>query len=787
MQITCRSGLVLLLLQLLAPSLAAQATQTDYLSRVQGLSGAALKTAVHDLVQPHTVLSYGGGEGHTWAGFAQADDMGDGTVRDRYSMQERRFNGAKAVEGMNIEHIWANSWWGHTVNNAYCDLFNLYPADRDANGRKSNNPIGVVTGTTAFDNGMTRVGLSDSYSADSLIVVWEPADEWKGDFARTYFYMATAYGHMAGEWTTAEGLLTVDPSSWQTMRPWVYDLMMEWAEADPVSDTECARNEVIASIQGNRNPFVDMPELADYLWGGRVGDIFFIDPASTEPELFVPAAGMDIDFGMQSLQRGLARTVAVRGRNMSDGIHVGIEGDGFATGVSFISAADLLAGGTLPITGTAVAAGTYDATLVLTSGQAFEQRVPLHMTVVDGIPAFAPRDIVCTQYVKRFTASWLDMQLAEGQTYTVEVYSLNKNGTKKAVSGSPFEVADTFLVVSSGLAASKTYYYEVSASGGTLSSEAVQVDMPALSPSMQLPSNYLLFSSMPDVASTALPQTLSVKYLPAKENEVVLSCSAPFEVSADGEHWAQELTMSLKATVDTLLLVRLGAVPAEGHYEGGLTVSASGVSDVEVTLSADVDYTRGFFESFELTAKSAYAAADVQCSAALWHMADAIIASDNRRNDSRAVRLKVGGTATMLADKPCGCDSLWFYAGPYNTDKGTRLSVDISSDGGATWVPVVSDLSIPEATWCRYAFPVFVDGEVRLRLTASGTSGKRINIDDVQMSHFNLLAVGMGEMPAVQRVSVYTADGRYVGTSLPSRHGLYVVRQGGTVTKRLVR
>lgn len=163
--------------------------QEDYYRPVEGLKKSELKTALHELIQPERVLDYGGkGEGYTWSGFVVTDRMPDGTVRDRYSNVVREFNGLNAVEGMNIEHSFANSWWGHIVNNAYCDLFNLFPSDGTANGRKSNNPIGVVTETPAFDNGVTRVGKSTSYRTDSLITVWEPADEWKGDFARTYFW-----------------------------------------------------------------------------------------------------------------------------------------------------------------------------------------------------------------------------------------------------------------------------------------------------------------------------------------------------------------------------------------------------------------------------------------------------------------------------------------------------------------------------------------------------------------------------------------------------------------------
>ena len=234
------------------------AAQERFYRKAEGLRGTRLKAALHDLIQPERVLDYGGGPGKTWSGFWQTDQMDDMEVRDRYSNTVRHFNAdMSAVSSMNIEHIWANSWWGHVKNNAYQDLFNLYPSDATANGRKSNNPIGIVDGTVSFDNGVTKVGKSSSYRADSLITAWEPADQWKGDFARTYFYMATCYSHMTSLWTTTEGLLTVDPDSPLLMRPWVYNLMLEWAEADPLDEIEQQRCEAIYEIQGNRNPFVE--------------------------------------------------------------------------------------------------------------------------------------------------------------------------------------------------------------------------------------------------------------------------------------------------------------------------------------------------------------------------------------------------------------------------------------------------------------------------------------------------------------------------------------------------
>lgn len=764
----------------------AQPLSPQYIRSVQGLKQAALKTALHDLIQPRQVLSYGGGEGRTWAGFVAADDMGDGTVRDRYSYQVRRFNGNKAVDGMNIEHIWANSWWGHTINNAYCDLFNLYPADRDANGQKSNNPIGVVSGRTAFDNGLTRVGISDSYRADSLITAWEPADEWKGDFARTYFYMATTYQHMTDEWQTKDGLLTVDPQSWQTMRPWVYRLMMEWAEADPVDDIERARNDAIAAIQGNRNPFVDWPELAEYVWGDHVGEVFFLDAESTEPELFVPSEGKVIDFGLQALSLGLQRTIGVRGRNLGSGLHATIQGEGFSMEDADLTAEEIEAGTQLALTSTAAEAGEYAATLVLSSGDGFEQHVQLRMTMMEGIPAYAPRDILCSQYVKRFTASWMDMHLAEDEKYTLNVYSKTETGSPSAIKGSPFEVADTFFVVNTGLSVSKTYYYTVTNADGTLVSNEVQVDMPAMTPSFTVPSTYLLFSSMPDKASTSLPVTLSAKNMPTANSEVTMTCTEPFEFSLDGETWLTEHTMVLpKATMDTMFQVRLGNVPYEGRYEGLLTLSADGVSDIEIIMDATVDYNRGFFEDFELNSKSSYAAADLQCSATKWWLQNVIIASDNRRNDHYSVRLKVGGEARMLEDKSLGCDSLWFWAGLYNKDTGVKLTVSYSLDQGVSWTPVVNDLAFTNGEWNRYGYKIDQEGDIRLSFTAMGTSGMRVNLDDIQMSDYGTgdairdieCSFGSDDM------AVYSLDGRYLGTSLPAARGIYIIRQGDQVKK----
>ncbi len=92
----------------------------------------------------------------------------------------------------------------------------------------------------------------------------------------------------------------------------------------------------------------------------------------------------------------------------------------------------------------------------------------------------------------------------------------------------------------------------------------------------------------------------------------------------------------------------------------------------------------------------------------------------------------------MTEDKTEGCDSLWFYAGLYGgKDTGVKLSVEYSLDGGMTWLSVAKDMAFDKGTWKRYGFKIDVDGLVRLKFSVTGTSSKRLNVDDIQMSDYD--------------------------------------------------
>lgn len=93
---------------------------------------------------------------------------------------------------------------------------------------------------------------------------FEPIDEYKGDLARSYFYMLTRYLNQVNGWesTMLEGNNFIN---------WAREMLLEWAANDPVSQKEIDRNNGIYAFQENRNPFIDRPEFAALIWDPTVG------------------------------------------------------------------------------------------------------------------------------------------------------------------------------------------------------------------------------------------------------------------------------------------------------------------------------------------------------------------------------------------------------------------------------------------------------------------------------------------------------------------------------------
>ena len=259
-----------MLLGIAQTGLAEQSQVPDgYYASANQLSGKSLKVALGTVVQEHEVFSYGS----LWYHYELTDVVPgtDNQVFDYYSPRVYYFTGVGiAPSGANKEHCCPQSWWGGgNVSNCFSDLFNVYPSDIDANSAKSNYPLGLVGSSVKFNSGCTLVG--ESKRSEDNGTVFEPCDDYKGDFARIYFYVATCYANAPwGSNANVAHTVAFTQQDYPTIKPWLLDLLLQWNADDPVSDWEIIRNERVYSEQKNRNPFIDYPQLADYIWGDSI-------------------------------------------------------------------------------------------------------------------------------------------------------------------------------------------------------------------------------------------------------------------------------------------------------------------------------------------------------------------------------------------------------------------------------------------------------------------------------------------------------------------------------------
>lgn len=255
----------------------AQAPATYY-NAANGQTGYQLKTALYNIIQSHTTISYSPG---LWNLYTTSDRRADGKVWDIYSNcnfnfgtgtggnQDQGSGGNTECQFFNKEHTFPKSWFNNTSSPMYSDAFHVMPTDKKVNSERSNYAYGIV-GTAGYtsSNG-TKRGNNVAPNAPSGMTVFEPIDEYKGDIARNYFYMATCYQNLIAGWknNNPNGALFLDGTSNKVFEQWALDMLYSWHVADPVSDKEIARNNAVYAVQRNRNPFIDHPEYVLAIWG----------------------------------------------------------------------------------------------------------------------------------------------------------------------------------------------------------------------------------------------------------------------------------------------------------------------------------------------------------------------------------------------------------------------------------------------------------------------------------------------------------------------------------------
>lgn len=309
-----RGSLLALAIAAISASAVYAAAPANYYRSCTGKSGAALKTALHELIFPHDeVSSYNNLPNY----FRKTDvyPVGDSRYGQWWDMYSDIVLYTRSFSGLNREHSLPKSWWGgSTTTPAYVDLFHLYPSEMAANMAKSNYPLGEVA-TPTFNNSVSKVGYAVTGQGGGAKEVFEPANEYKGDFARTYFYMVTCYqGELQWKYT-----YMFSNNTYPTLNSWTTQLLMKWHREDPVSEKERSRQEEVYKVQSNRNPFIDYPELAEYLWGNKQNTPWI--PGTTEstgtPVMNTPVNGVDLEFGEVAIGDSETSVVRFQGENIT--------------------------------------------------------------------------------------------------------------------------------------------------------------------------------------------------------------------------------------------------------------------------------------------------------------------------------------------------------------------------------------------------------------------------------------------------------------------------------------
>ncbi|MDD3900187.1 MAG: endonuclease [Dysgonamonadaceae bacterium] len=248
----------------------------NYYASIKGKKGAELKTALFEIIKDPQVISYS----KIWTAFESTDAQRRDRVWDMYSMNaagkadyyfafksNRCGRYKKEGDCYNREHSVPRSWFydKYPMN---CDLFHIYPTDGYVNNRRGNLPLGEVGITYWISTNGSKVGQNTT--GDFTSTVFEPIDDFKGDFARTYFYMATAYEDKIPSWQSEQ----IGGETYPGFTKWSLDMLLRWHKEDPVSLKEVRRNEAVYKIQKNRNPFIDYPQLVEYVWGENTQKAF---------------------------------------------------------------------------------------------------------------------------------------------------------------------------------------------------------------------------------------------------------------------------------------------------------------------------------------------------------------------------------------------------------------------------------------------------------------------------------------------------------------------------------
>lgn len=770
-----------------------------YYSSCVNKSGTTLLSALFSTISSHTNVGYDG----LWSLYHTSDLRPNGTIWDMYSTKEWTVDKDKCGEYKlvgdcyNREHSLPKSWFKE-ASPMHNDAFHVYPTDGKVNGQRSNYPFGeCANGTTLAGNGsvkaLGRLGKS-TYSGYSG-TVFEPDDQYKGDFARSYFYMAACYYDKIANWNS--DMLSGDKNT--PFKAWAMEMLLKWHRQDPVSEKEINRNEAVYAAQHNRNPFIDHPELAEYIWGNRKGQTWSGSETPT-PTIHQPQHGTEIHLGITRPGVAVARTINVHTSAATGNVGVTVIGGGFSVNHTSIPAATANSGTTVTLTYNPTATGSHAATMRVTNGEAVHS-VTIRGQAIDGLPA-GPATYVTDE---SFVATWVFV----GDAYASGNYTLTVKDTDGALDGYPKAVnASAGQYEVTGLMPETAYTYTVRSTRET--SEDVSVTTAQAVPSIDfLFDGKLVFETTPGYPSEAAELVVDTDNIDGDFNVRV---DAPFQISLDKDVWTTSLTLTPD---DERLYMRLYSIDP-GEFSTSIVATYGDYVSDDAMAEGFAEIRTDFFEDFEADDKGNYNDGEVAGTACGWMMHDAGIynsSSEPKVSGTNSVRFgkSTDSYIAMTSDISGGIGTVSFHAATWGSDGDAKLSIETSTDGGNTYTPA-GTVTVSGNTFKPYNVFVGVAGKSRLKIRQ--TSGKRLNLDDVAISSFttgceyldtdfhawDAYARGGSLVVEVTRemtesVAVYALDGTLIldrflapGTySLPVAAGLYIITAGDDSRRVVVR
>lgn len=763
----------------------------DYYKSCEGKCGAALLEALSEVVGPHTTVSYSG----LWTVYKTSDVYPeDGKIWDMYSTKHwtigtEQCGNVGSVLGVcyNREHSMPKSWF-NDASPMVSDAFHIYPTDGKVNGVRSNLPYGeCADGTVAVPaNGNLRaLGKKGKSSVSGYSgTVFEPDDMYKGDFARTYFYMAACYNSRIASWSSD----MLDGTSYPAFTGWAQDMLMRWHRADIVSEKEIDRNDAVYEYQKNRNPFIDHPELAEHIWGDKKTEPWK-GSASATPTLQLPLDGSTVNIGTAG--KGVAKTlsIAVKGTALYSDITLSVSGAGFSLDKNRVTAAaaNATAGTTVTITFNSTSVGDHVGTLRLNGGEGVYATVSLKATVVDGIPV----DAATSVSESGFVAHWSYVGGDTGGNYSLNVVTVADG---KSVSGYPKNVnARAELAAVNGLQSDTEYGYTVSSASATSNMIKVRT---------AVPEPEIIFYSEEDFSLSAAPGEISEPQEVGIEinnidTDVTVVVSVPFQVSTDRTNWSTSIELSCDAD---RFYVRFAPTSA-GVYTTSLRASAGDYYNDDAEITGVCATASAYLEDFEEESEnSTYSTGEILGSMGLWHIQSCGVIKENGSLYIRTAKSGTPSAITMLHDKTGGIGTVTVEVAAWSASEAGILRLEYSTDGGLTWLEG-GTATIGSTTRENYTFTVNRSDATRIRLTRA--SGGRHKVDNIAISDYRTSGIAGVESDysawdayclngclnilcmrtTIGNISVYSVDGRLQAVVAPKEGvtelnlpiGLYVI------------